>query len=194
MLRKVEKIIKRSKSWAEFHSSRLEEEMFHDKRWLENNSFSTSHQSVNVYGLPEKRYEVRSEDAAVDIQIHREIKNPNPKTSAYAEPDRCEAGYNDTQISVSNEPHTQIHSTSSLSYIHQQAISIIKQFVQSEADRINLKVLKKNLDISTNEAKQLVHELEEIGLLVRVANPNLRERLANRNAIYIQLTKEGLNL
>lgn len=194
LIRKVEKIIKRSKSWAEFHSSRLEEEMFHDKRWLENNSFSTSHQSVNVYGLPEKRYEVRSEDAAVDIQIHREIKNPNPKTSAYAEPDRCEAGYNDTQISVSNEPHTQIHSTSSLSYIHQQAISIIKQFVQSEADRINLKVLKKNLDISTNEAKQLVHELEEIGLLVRVANPNLRERLANRNAIYIQLTKEGLNL
>ena len=26
------------------------------------------------YGLPEKRYEIRSEDAAVDVQIHRNIK------------------------------------------------------------------------------------------------------------------------
>ena len=45
--------------------------MFGDSHYLENNSFSTSHQSVNVYGLPEKRYEVRAEDNAVDIQIHR---------------------------------------------------------------------------------------------------------------------------
>ena len=34
-------------------------------------SFSTSHQSVNVYGLPEQKYEVRSEDNAIDIQIHK---------------------------------------------------------------------------------------------------------------------------
>ena len=45
--------------------------MFGDSHYLENNSFSTSHQSVNVYGLPERRYEVRAEDNAVDIQIHR---------------------------------------------------------------------------------------------------------------------------
>ena len=56
--------------------------MFSEPRWLEDNSFSTSHQSVNVYGLPEKRYEVRSEDAAVDIQIHREKERPSlPPTS-----------------------------------------------------------------------------------------------------------------
>ena len=45
--------------------------MFGDPKYLENNAFSTSHQSVNVYGLPEKIYEVRTEDAAVDVQIHR---------------------------------------------------------------------------------------------------------------------------
>ena len=37
-----------------------------------NNTFSTGHQSVNVYGLPEKYYEVRTEDNAVDIQIHKD--------------------------------------------------------------------------------------------------------------------------
>lgn len=40
---------------------------------MEENSFSTGHQSVNVYGLPEKCYEIRSEDTAVDIQIHRNV-------------------------------------------------------------------------------------------------------------------------
>lgn len=44
--------------------------MFNNERYLEENSFATSHQNVNVYGLPEKRYEIRSEDSAVDIQIH----------------------------------------------------------------------------------------------------------------------------
>ena len=45
--------------------------MFSDPNYLENHAFSTSHQSVNVYGLPERRYEVRTEDNAVDVQIHR---------------------------------------------------------------------------------------------------------------------------
>ena len=45
--------------------------MFGDPKYLENNAFSTSHQSANVYGLPEKCYEVRTEDTAVDVQIHK---------------------------------------------------------------------------------------------------------------------------
>lgn len=40
-------------------------------RLSENNAFSTSHQSVTVYGLPKKIYEARTEDTAVDVQIHR---------------------------------------------------------------------------------------------------------------------------
>lgn len=67
----VEDLIKKTSSWNEFHSSELERLMFDDDHYLENNAFSTSHQRVNVYGLPEKRYEVRTEEDAVDIQVHK---------------------------------------------------------------------------------------------------------------------------
>ncbi|MGI6635668.1 MAG: hypothetical protein ACOX7B_10905 [Christensenellales bacterium] len=50
---------------------------------LENNAFSTSHQSVNVYGLPEKMYEVRTEDSAVDVQIHRTVIRTLEKVNSY---------------------------------------------------------------------------------------------------------------
>ena len=53
--------------------------IFSSSTYLEDNSFSTGHQNVNVYGLPEKCYEIRSEDAAVDVQIHRPIKSSTPK-------------------------------------------------------------------------------------------------------------------
>lgn len=41
---------------------------------MEENTFSTLHQSVNVYGKPEKTYEVRSEDMAVDVQLQHLLK------------------------------------------------------------------------------------------------------------------------
>jgi len=44
--------------------------MFGDLRYLEQNTFSTGHQMVNVYRRPERRYEVRSDDSAIDVQIH----------------------------------------------------------------------------------------------------------------------------
>ena len=71
LIKRVERLIKSTGSWHEELTPNLEKLMFGDSHYLENNSFSTSHQSVNVYGLPEKRYEVRAEDNAVDIQIHR---------------------------------------------------------------------------------------------------------------------------
>jgi len=73
-VKKVETLIKGSNDWGELLSPDLEELMFNDSHYLENNAFSTSHQSVNVYGLPEKQYEVRTEDSAVDVQIHKEAK------------------------------------------------------------------------------------------------------------------------
>lgn len=47
----------------------IEKEILGSPTFLEENVFSTGHQSVNVYGKPERRYEVRSEDDAVDIQL-----------------------------------------------------------------------------------------------------------------------------
>lgn len=71
LVKRVEGLIQSTDAWNEFASPDLEDLMFGDSKYLENNAFSTSHQSVNVYGLPEKIYEVRTEDAAVDVQIHR---------------------------------------------------------------------------------------------------------------------------
>jgi hypothetical protein len=69
-IKHVENLIKQSACWTESSTPELELRMFNDSRYLENNAFSTSHQNVNVYGKPEKTYEVRTEDNAVDIQIH----------------------------------------------------------------------------------------------------------------------------
>jgi hypothetical protein len=70
LVKNIERLIKKSDGWTETHTSDLEQLMFGDAAYLENNAFSTSHQSVNVYGLPEKCYEIRTEDNAVDVQIH----------------------------------------------------------------------------------------------------------------------------
>ena len=71
LVRRVEQLTNDTDAWNEFLSPDLEDVMFGDPKYLENNAFSTSHQSVNVYGLPEKCYEVRTEDTAVDVQIHK---------------------------------------------------------------------------------------------------------------------------
>ena len=74
LVKRVEDLIHSTDAWTEFQSPDLEDLMFSDSKYLGNNAFSTSHQSVNVYGLPEKCYEVRTEDAAVDVQIHKASK------------------------------------------------------------------------------------------------------------------------
>lgn len=53
-----------------FNTHELEKWMFGNENFLEENTFSTGHQSVNVYSEPEKRYEVRSEEDAIDVQIY----------------------------------------------------------------------------------------------------------------------------
>uniref|UniRef100_UPI000A56B1B3 AAA domain-containing protein n=1 Tax=Clostridium sp. NkU-1 TaxID=1095009 RepID=UPI000A56B1B3 len=70
LIKKVEGLCKEQPVWCEQLSPLIEEKMFGSKTYLEDNSFSTSHQLVNVYGKPERRYEVRCEDNAVDVQIH----------------------------------------------------------------------------------------------------------------------------
>ena len=80
LVKAVEYLIKKTTTWTEVLTSELETMMFGCPNYLENNTFSTSHQSVNVYGLPEKCYEVRTEDNAVDIQIHRKAQPYFPTT------------------------------------------------------------------------------------------------------------------
>ena len=70
-IKRVEQLIEESGSYEKSFSPEWEHIIFGNETYLEDNAFSTGHQSVNVYGLPEKRYEVRSEDSAVDVQLHR---------------------------------------------------------------------------------------------------------------------------
>lgn len=70
LVKRVEKLCKEQPAWSEESSPLIEERMFGSRTYLEENSFATSHQLVNVYGKPEKLYEIRSEDNAVDVQIH----------------------------------------------------------------------------------------------------------------------------
>lgn len=84
LVKRVESLIQSTDAWNEFLTPDLEELMFGDAKYLENNAFSTSHQSVNVYGLPEKIYEVRTEDTAVDVQIHRSTSKKEEVDSTLA--------------------------------------------------------------------------------------------------------------
>jgi len=80
-IKQIEDLMRHSGHFYEQVSAAIEKIMFGDEKFIENNSFATSHQTVNVYGQPEKRYEIRSEDTAVDIQVHRSQieKNNDPE-------------------------------------------------------------------------------------------------------------------
>ena len=95
LVKQVENLIKGSKVWTEELTPDLEAIMFGDRNYLEGNAFSTSHQSVNVYSLPEKCYEVRTEDNAVDVQIHRGAQR---SISGRADTDKLAAQFTDGTV------------------------------------------------------------------------------------------------
>jgi hypothetical protein len=71
LIKQIETLCKDSQpNCLELHTETIELQMFGNPYYIEENAFSTAHQLVNVYGLPEKRYEIRFEDNAVDVQIH----------------------------------------------------------------------------------------------------------------------------
>ena len=55
---------------GEFSAQDIETLIFGETNYIEENSFATGHQNVNVYARPERKYEIRSEDSAIDVQIH----------------------------------------------------------------------------------------------------------------------------
>ena len=56
--------------FTEKDSHYIEDMIFDDPAYIEENSFSTAHQPVNIYDHPEKKYEIRAEEQAIDIQLH----------------------------------------------------------------------------------------------------------------------------
>lgn len=84
LVKRIERLA-REEHATEWHSHDIEKLMFGTGDYLEENTFSTGHQSVNVYGLPEKTYEIRSEDTAVDVQVHRNATVQTPQSSQPAD-------------------------------------------------------------------------------------------------------------
>ena len=69
-VKRIETLMKKEGSLSVMSADEIEEQIFGQSGYLENNIFSTGHQDVNVYDRPEKMYEIRTEDDAVDIQLH----------------------------------------------------------------------------------------------------------------------------
>lgn len=69
LINKLKRLIEKE-SYSAFNASEIEEYLFDRDDFISENAFSTGHQLVNVYRQPEKRYEIRSEDSAVDVQVH----------------------------------------------------------------------------------------------------------------------------
>lgn len=67
---KIERLVRNGGAFSEYESHDVEEVILGNARYLEENTFSTGHQMVNVYLKPERYYEVRSDDSAIDVQIH----------------------------------------------------------------------------------------------------------------------------
>jgi len=67
---RIENLVKKGNEYCEHHSHTIEELVLGNARYLEENTFSTGHQMVNVYLKPERYYEVRSDESAIDVQIH----------------------------------------------------------------------------------------------------------------------------
>jgi hypothetical protein len=71
-IKRLERILKGDKFkpyFQEFTSAEVEQVMFNQANYIYENSFISSHQKVNVYAKPVKKYEVRIDDKAVDIQL-----------------------------------------------------------------------------------------------------------------------------
>ncbi|WP_158624874.1 DEAD/DEAH box helicase [Gynurincola endophyticus] len=70
-IKKIERLIYRHapNNHSVYESTEIEEIMFGSDTYIYDNSFATSHQTVNVYSKPERKYEVRCEEVAVDVQI-----------------------------------------------------------------------------------------------------------------------------
>jgi AAA domain len=68
-LAEIEKYVRQSEAFSEHASCEVEHTLFGNKNFLEENTFVTGHQMVNVYERAEKCYEVRSDELSVDIQV-----------------------------------------------------------------------------------------------------------------------------
>ena len=59
--------------------------MFKDENYIENNSYVSGHDNINVFGLSEMKYFIKSSDTAIDIQLRGFKENKTILESNFAE-------------------------------------------------------------------------------------------------------------
>lgn len=69
-------------SMKEYSAASIEELLLGSPTFIADSCFTTGHHSVNVYGSPENRYEIRSEWQAVDIQVRGDTHSETPMGKA----------------------------------------------------------------------------------------------------------------
>jgi hypothetical protein len=76
--------------FSELQTPDLESSVWGDRDYVEKNTYSTGHQNVNVYETPEKRFEVRSEDAALDVHFRADRSDVATDDGFVSERERIE--------------------------------------------------------------------------------------------------------
>jgi AAA domain len=56
-----------------YESPEIEKKLWNNDKFIEDSTFPTTHQSVNIYTKAIRRYEIRQDENAIDVQIHTEI-------------------------------------------------------------------------------------------------------------------------
>lgn len=62
-------------------SNQIQEEIFDDASFIENNSFISGHDNVNVFGITDMKYFIKSSESAIDIQLRDIGTNKNDTLS-----------------------------------------------------------------------------------------------------------------
>ncbi|OAD22146.1 superfamily I DNA/RNA helicase [Candidatus Thiomargarita nelsonii] len=71
-IKRLETILKRDEIkpyYQEFTAAEIEKIIFKQANYIDDNAFIVAHQKVNVYAKAVKKYEIRMDDKAVDIQL-----------------------------------------------------------------------------------------------------------------------------
>lgn len=58
------------------NAKEIEKKIFNDENYIENNSYVSGHDNVNVFGLSEMKYFIKANDTAIDIQL-RDLSTNN---------------------------------------------------------------------------------------------------------------------
>ena len=87
---------------SELQTPDLESSVWGDRDYIEKNTYSTGHQNVNVYETPEKRFEVRSEDAALDVHFRADRSYVAPDEGFVSERERIEIEASAEEIARAN--------------------------------------------------------------------------------------------